>query len=143
MQKVIVQADWYTRIISTLIAVLLVGIFVKSYFPLYIPETRASTAASQSMIPKGIRAAALNEGSAELAEYLYLYLLQDLPQEVALKIIGESPMLSGYRVGKAYANCLVVSERSKAYRILSDEAIKTVLRSGRFVVTPYGIVKDR
>lgn len=153
MQKVIVQVDWHTKIILTLIAVLLAGVFIKSYFPSNTPETRASAAGMLTRDMRGLhsntpyskcqayKVAALYEGSNLLAEYLYLYNLQDLPQEKAFKIINESPILLGYPRGKSYAKCLVVSERNEVYRHLSPEVIKTVLSSGRFEVTPDGIVQ--
>jgi hypothetical protein len=141
MQKVIVQVDWYTKIILTLIAVLLVGVFVKVCLPSYILGARTSAFASWGN-PKALKAAAMNEDSDDLAEYLYLYVLQDLPQKKSLEIIDKNFMLSDYRAAKAYAESLVVQGRNKAYRSLSSEVIKTVLFSGRFVVTPYGIVQS-
>lgn len=41
MQKVILHIDWYTKIILTLIAIFLVGLFVKSYFPPHTSEAEA------------------------------------------------------------------------------------------------------
>jgi len=42
MQKVIVQIDWYTKVILTLIAVLLVGLLVKPYIQIQ-PSTARYT----------------------------------------------------------------------------------------------------
>ena len=162
MQKVIVQIDWYTKIILTLIAIFLVGLLVKSYFPPHTPEAEAGDTSKYELmkrlenlgfsfpppkieLSKGerIEREAKMEGRyvKDWVDYLYLYNLQNLSRERALEIIDESSILSGYPAGKGYAKLLVVSGRNEAYReYLSDKAMETVLLSGRFEVTPYGIV---
>jgi len=162
MQKVIVQIDWYTKIILTLIAIFLVGLLVKSYFPPHTPEAEAGDTSKYELMkrakelgysfPQGftpmskgerieMEAKTESRHSKILADYLYLYNLQNLSQEKALETIDESSILSGYPAGKEYAKLLVVSGRNEAYKeYLSDKAIETVLLSGRFEVTPYGIV---
>jgi len=144
MRKVIIQIDWYTKIVLTLIAVLLAGVLVKSYFPSHIPETRASAAGVLSGDVRSLgytKRMAHLEGSDHLAEYLYLYALQGLPQKKAFEIVDESSILSDYPFGKRYAKCLMVSERNEVYGHLPREVIETALRSGRFEVNSYGIVK--
>lgn len=158
MQKVIVQIDWYTKIILTLITVLLAGVVVKSYFPSHIREARASdmrnmarklkdqmgsSSSGPLTEPESIRRKrdATVEGSRVLVDCLYLFNLQNLSKERALETIDESPIFSAYPAGKEYAKFLVVTGRNEVYQEhLSDEAIKTALLSGRFEVTPHGIV---
>lgn len=153
MQKVIVQIDWYTKIILTLIAVLLASLLVKSYLPSHIPEARASDILRQTteseetkpgplMMSKSrmLRSKVHAEGSSFLAEYLYLYALQNLSKETALEFIDKGYLLLRYPAGKEYAKLLVTVGREQAYqKYLSSETIEKALLSGRFGITALGV----
>lgn len=154
MQKIIVQIDWYTKIILTLIVVLLAGIFARLYFSSDISRAKAEDIIQQRVgvdeqFAKGVqlteegqlRQKVRQEGSSSLVENLYLWVLQDLAHERALEIIEDCPVLSDFPAGKVYAESLVTLEKSEAQRRISDEIIKTALLSGRFEVTPDGIVR--
>lgn len=160
MQKVIVQIDWYTKVILTLIAVFLAGIFARSYFSSDISRAKAGDIILEVINPydpfgvgekfaKGVqlteegqlRQKVRQEGSSFLVENLYLWVLQDLSPERALEIIEDCPVLSNFPAGKGYAQSLITLEKGEAQRGISDEIIRTALLSGRFEVTPYGIVR--
>lgn len=154
MQKIIIQIDWYTKIILTLIVVLLAGIFARLYFSSDISRAKAGDIIRQvigadEQFTKGIqligegrlRQKVRQEGSSSLVENLYLWVLQDLSHERALEIIEDCSVLSNFPAGKEYAQFLITLEKSEAQRRVSDEIIKTALLSGRFEVTPYGIAR--
>ena len=157
MQKVIVQVDWYVKVILTLIAVLLAGLLARPYFSSDISKAKAEDIIREvinqdpfgvgEQLSKGIQRTeegqlilkADQEGSSSLVENLYLWVLQDLPHERALEIIEDS--LSDFPAGKVFAKFLMTLEKDEAQRRVSGEIIKTALLSGRFEVTPYGIVR--
>lgn len=154
MQKVIIQIDWYTKVILTLIAVLLAGLLVRPYFSSDISRAKAGDIIRQvigtdEQFAKGIRLTeegqlrqeVEQEGSSFLVENLYLWVLQDLSPERALEIIEDCPVLSNFPAGKVFAEFLMTLEKGEAQRRVSGEIIKTALLSGRFEVTPYGIVR--
>ena len=159
MQKVMVQIDWYTKIILTLIVVLLVGIFARPYFSSDISRAKAGDIIREviSQDPFGVgekfakgvqlteegqlRQKVDQEGSSSLVENLYLWVLQDLLPERALEIIEDCPILSDFPAGKIYAEFLMTLEKGEAQRRVSDEIIRTALLSDRFEVTPYGVVR--
>ncbi len=159
MQKVMVQIDWYTKIILTLIVVLLAGIFARSYFSSDISRAKAEdliqgVVNQQDPFSTGVqftgvqltkegqlRGKVEGEGSSSLVQNLYLWVLQDLSPERALEIIEACPVLSNFPAGKVYAEFLMTLEKGEAQRRVSDEIMKTALLSGRFEVTPYGITR--
>jgi len=161
MQKVMVQIDWYTKIILTLIVVLLAGIFARSYFSLDMSEAKAEdmiqrvvnqhdpfgtgvqfTFKGVQLTEEGqLRQKVSQEGSSSLVENLYLWVLQDLSHERALEIIEDCPVLSNFPAGKVFAEFLMTLEKSEAQRRVSGEIIETALLSGRFEVTHYGIAR--
>jgi len=55
MQKVIVQLDWYTKIVLTLIAILLAGLLAKPY----VVSRPAGASSEQATIPVEIKAISL------------------------------------------------------------------------------------
>ena len=55
MQKVIVQLDWYTKIVLTLIAILLAGLLAKPY----VVSRAAGASSEQATIPVEIKAISL------------------------------------------------------------------------------------
>ncbi len=150
MEKVMVQIDWYTKVILTLIAVFLAGIFARPYFSSDISRAKAGDMIQQTMDAdeqftpadeRRFKNAARIEGSEFFVEMLYFWVLQDLSSETALEIIEDSPVLLNFPYGKGYAKLLITLEKSEAQRRVSDEIIRTALLSGRFEVTPYGIVR--
>jgi len=160
MQKVIIQIDWYTKIILTLIVVLLAGIFARPYFSSDISRAKAGDIIREvinrqdpfgvgEQFAKGVqlteegqlRQKVDQEGSSSLVENLYLWVLQDLSPERALEIIEDWPVLSNFPAGKAYAEFLMTLKKREAQGRVSGEIIKTALLSGRFEWTPYGIVR--
>ncbi len=152
MQKVMVQIDWYTKIILTLIVVLLAGIFTRLSFSSDISKAKAEDIIQQrvgmdeqlSLSETDVmltQNAARLEGSKFLVETLYFEVLQDLSYERALENIKDYPILSHFTYGKRYAEFLITLEKDEALRLVSDETIRTVLLSGRFEVTPDGIAR--
>jgi len=155
-----IQIDWYTKIILTLIVVLLAGIFARSYFSSDISRAKAEDMIQRVInqddpfgtgvqFTKGLqlteegqlRQKVRQEGSSPLVENLYLWILQDLSHERALEIIEDCPVLSNFPAGKVFAEFLMTLEKAEAQRRVSGEIIETALLSGRFEVTPYGIAR--
>lgn len=77
-KKVIVQVDWYTKMVLTLIAVLLAGLLAKSYVD--IKEAQASLGPQEVVVVND----RLNPISVEIRETVPVGIIDTLPVEVGV-----------------------------------------------------------